>query len=154
MDLLRERYLQVALSEVALPLLQAGAREITASQQEAASEANSVSTKELTAQEWFERGYVFQNDKNLEEAFRCYSEAVLLDPGLAVAYNNLGVLLKDLKRHDEAEAAYRKAIELDPSLAGAYTNLGLLLAKHLDRFDEAEAAFRKALELDPSGAPA
>jgi len=149
MDRLRARYLNIALSDVALPALQKDVQEVTNAEKSAANEAAPVSEEQLTAQTWFEKGYVFQEAKNLDEAFRCYSQALLLDPNLDVAHNNLGVLLCDLKRKDEAEAAYRKAIELNPALTEAYSNLGVLL-RDLKRKDEAEAVYRKAIELNPA----
>ncbi|MBN2116161.1 MAG: tetratricopeptide repeat protein [Anaerolineales bacterium] len=157
MDKLRERYMNVETRETAALFLNAEATKITKTQKTAAREAPQVEKEQLTAQEWFERGYVFQGAKNLDEAFRCYSEAIRLDPNLDVAYNNLGNTLIGLKRYAEAEAAYRKAIELseaspsgnNPSYATAYYNLGLLLHEHLKRYEEAEAAYRKAIELDP-----
>ena len=76
---------------------------ITDANKASADEAAPVEAVQLTAEEWFERGYVFQEDKNLEEAFRCYSVATRLDPNLDAAYNNLGTLLGDLKRYEEAE---------------------------------------------------
>jgi tetratricopeptide (TPR) repeat protein len=127
MSRLRERFLNVSLSDVELPTLQAEAQEITETQQSAANEAAPVSDEQLAAQTWFEKGYVFQEAKNLDEAFRCYSEAIRLDPNLDAVHNNLGVVLDDLNRYEEAEAAYRKAIELNPSEATAYSNLGILL---------------------------
>ncbi len=150
---LRNRFLNVALEDIHLHTLAEEAREITATQKAAADEAPPVEKEELTAQTWFERGYVFQNEKNLEEALRCYSEAIRLDPNLDAAYNNLGNLLDDLKRTDEAEAAYRKAIQLNPEDATAYNNLGNLLCD-LKRLDEAEAAYRKAIQLNPEYATA
>jgi len=149
MNRLRERFLNISLSDVHLPTLHADAEKATEMQKIAANEAPPVKEEQLTAQTWFERGYVFQNDKNLEEAFRCYSEALRLDPNLDAANNNLGILLNDLKRYDEAEIAFNKAIELNPSLLQAYLNLGNLLADR-KRYDEAEACCRKAIELDPS----
>ena len=153
MSRLRERFLNVSLSDVALPTLQVEAQQITETQQSAANEAAPVKEDQLTAQTWFEKGYVFQEAKNLDEAIRCYSDALRLDPNLDAAHNNLGVMLDDLKRYEEAEAAYRKAIELNPSEATAYSNLGILL-RNLKRYEEAEAAYRKAIELNPSEATA
>ena len=154
MDKLRERYMNVEVSSVLS--LNTEAKGITEAQKTAASEAPQVEKEELTAQEWFERGYVFQQDKNFDEAERAYRNAIELDPSLPEAYSNLGLLLHaNLKRYNEAEAAYRKAIELNPSYATAYYNLGNLLSdENLKRYEEAEAAYRKAIELceaSPSG---
>ncbi len=129
MERLRERYLNVALSDIALPVLHDEAQEITNAEKTAANEAAPVEEEQLTAQTWFEKGYVFQEAKNLDEAVRCYSEALQLDPNLDAALNNLGVMFDDLKRYEEAEASYRKAIELNPSYAKAYSNLGNLLQR-------------------------
>jgi tetratricopeptide (TPR) repeat protein len=155
MDKLRDRYLNVALDRVYLPELNAEAKAVTEAQTSAASEAPKVEKEELTAQEWFERGYVYAEAKNVNEAIRCYSKAIELDPSDASAYSNLGNLLSDenLKRYEEAEVAYGKAIELNPSYASAYSNLGILL-RNLKRYDEAEVSYRKAIELNPSDATA
>ena len=150
MNRLRERYLSIALADVALPKLKAEEQKITDTKIQAASEAAPVQKKQLTAQTWFERAYVFQSEKNLDEALRCYSEAIRIDPNLNAAHNNLGVIFVDLKRYDEAEAAFRKAIELNPSSPETYSNLANLLSdQNLKRYDEAKAAFYKAIELNP-----
>jgi tetratricopeptide (TPR) repeat protein len=149
MNRLRDRFLNIALSDVHLPVLQAEAEKVTEIQQSAAGEAAPVGEEELSAQTWFERGYVFQKDGNLEEALRCYSEALQLDPDLDAAHNNLGTIFTDLKRYAEAEDAFRKAIAKDPNYAAAYYNLGILLKK-LERYTEAEDAYRQAIAKDPN----
>jgi len=147
-----DRFLNRPLESVFHPVSEI-TRQVTEEQKNVAADAHPVQPEQLTAEEWFERAYVLQQSKNLEEAFRCYSEAIKLDPNLDIAYNNLGNVLTDLQRYEEAEAAYRKAIELDPADATAYSNLGILL-KDLQRYEEAEAAYRKAIELDPAYATA
>ena len=153
MDRLRKEYLNVALCDVALPELQPEGQRFAEIEKAEAAKAAPVQEEQLAAQTWFERGYVFYKDKKLEEAVRCYTEAIRLDPGSFVAFNNLGNVLSDLNRYEEAEAAYRKAIELDPTDAAVYTNLGVLLGE-LKRYEEAEAAYRKAIELAPADAAA
>src|SRR5262249_5225698 len=49
------------------------------------------------------------------EASERYRQAVEVDPSHAEAWNNLGVVLGDLKRHDDAADAFRQAIALDYS---------------------------------------
>jgi Flp pilus assembly protein TadD len=149
MDRLRERFLNVALSDISLPTLQAEAQEITVKQKEAASEALPIEIDKLSAQDWFERGYIYQHNNNFDEACRCYLESIRLQPNISESHNNLGIVLSALGRFEEAEVAYRKAIELRPTDYAAYTNLGNLLFR-LKRNEEAEKTLRKATELDPT----
>ncbi len=144
-----DRFLNRPLESVFHPVSDV-TKQITEEQKSVATEATPVKPEQITAEEWFERGYVFQEDKNFEEAIRCYTAVIGLQPDLFHPHNNLGILWKELKRFDKAEAAYRKAIELNPSDAHSYANLGNLLCdKNLKRYDEAEAAYRKAIELNP-----
>lgn len=143
MDRLRERFLKISLNDVVLPTLTEEAQEVTISQQVAANKATSVSKEQLTAQTWFERGYLYYENRNFEEAIRCYSEAIILDPSLAKVYNNLGVLYVHMKRYEEAETALRKAIELKPSDNTFNDNLKLLM-----RISELDADYtEKKLQL-------
>jgi len=153
MDKLRGRYLNNDLSDIVLPTLMTEAKEITETEKAVANEAPKVEKEELTAQEWFERGYIYVESKNYNEAFRCFSEAIHLQSDFAEAYNNLGNVLCEIEKYQEAEAAYRKSIELNSFNATAYSNLGTLLSdENLKRYEEAEAAYRKSIELNPSNA--
>jgi Flp pilus assembly protein TadD len=82
------------------------------------------------------------------EAEAAYREAIRLDPALADAHNDLGLVLRDTGRLAEAEAAYREAIRLDPDYAIAHNDLGHVLAE-TGRLAEAEAAYREAIRLGP-----
>lgn len=146
LERLRTRFLNVALEDINLPTLQAEAEKITETQQTAASQAAPVGEDQLTAQTWFERGIIFQQDNNLEEAFRCYSEAIKLDFNLDAALNNLGIILEEMKRYEEAESTFRKAIDINPS-SDTYYNLGNLL-HNLKRFEEAEVVYREAIKIN------
>lgn len=83
-------------------------------------------------------------------AARLYGELTRRLPRSWIAFNNLGVALKELKRLDEAALAYERAIALDGG-AQAHSNLGVVLAE-LDRIGPARAAHARALELAPDSA--
>jgi tetratricopeptide (TPR) repeat protein len=105
--------------------------------------------KKINALDFFVRAYNAHEAKDFPTAVELYRKAIEIDPGNALAYNNLGNTLVNLKRLDEAEVSHRKAIELDPNNASAHYNLGIALYQ-LKRYGEAEAAYRKAIELDPT----
>jgi Tfp pilus assembly protein PilF len=80
-----------------------------------------------------------------ENAFR---RVLQLQPGLAAAHSNLGLLLEGAGRPEAAEACYRRALELNPGLVQTGINFGALLAAR-QRYAEAEAIYRRALGLAP-----
>ncbi|KND54615.1 TPR repeat [Candidatus Paraburkholderia kirkii] len=82
------------------------------------------------------------------EAESVFRRALELDPRFAVAWSNLGNVLKETGRGGEAEAAYRSALEFDPNHWGAVYNFGLFL-KDIRKLDEAEAVSRRVIELKP-----
>ncbi len=87
--------------------------------------------------------------RNLLGAELLLRKAIESDPQSAIAWNNLGRTLNNLRRLDEAEAALRRAVELDPDMSGAWFNLG-----HVQRttgnLEQAEFAARRVLSLDES----
>jgi len=87
----------------------------------------------------------------LGEAERQLRAVVQRHPDFALAWFNLGNVLRDGGRPLEAADLYRRAIRLDPTFADAHTNLGSAL--HVsERFEEAEQAYRQSLALQPDSA--
>ena len=67
-----------------------------------------------------------------------------LKPDNALAYNNLGIVLKrSWKVFEEAIAAYSRAISLKPDYAEAYNNMGNALREQ-GNLEEALKAYNKA----------
>jgi hypothetical protein len=101
---------------------------------------------------------VAEEQKDWEEAERCYREAVRIReqiqdlPELAKSFNQLAIVAKRAGRPDEAERWYMRAIELDEQLGNPkgvavdYSNLAALYLSQC-RLDEAEAYARRALEI-------
>ncbi len=78
----------------------------------------------------------------------CYRQVVVLCPGDAAAYHNLGIALLHLDRLEEAAGALGQALALRPADAETLNNLGVALFR-LGRLDEAAACYRQALVLKP-----
>lgn len=70
-------------------------------------------------------GLELQNQGRLDEARTMYEKAIKLDPGYAVAYNDLGVIYESVGLFKEAEDYYLQAVKLDPNYAPGYSNLAL-----------------------------
>jgi Flp pilus assembly protein TadD len=86
---------------------------------------------------------------DFEAAQVALKAALALDPGLAEAYNNFGMLMLDQGRFVEAASLLMSATQANPALAMAHYNLGIAL-KELNYLDEAIESCRKAIALQPS----
>ena len=93
-------------------------------------------------------GVAYQLMFNLDDAGRCYEQALKLDAKNSVVINNLGTVYVTLKQYSKAEKAYKKALKLDPKSALVHKNLGTaLLAEH--KYQKGWQEYQKALENDP-----
>ena len=88
-----------------------------------------------------------------EKAIVCFEKIIEINPEYAKAYNNWGIVLKDLNRKEEAIEKYKKATEINPELAEAYNNWGNVL-DDLNRKEEAIEKYKKATEINPEYAKA
>ena len=64
-----------------------------------------------------------------------------------MAYNNLGVLYKDLGEIEKAKHFYEKALEINPKFSDAYNNLGVVLTS-LGKSQEAIDKYCTALKFN------
>jgi tetratricopeptide (TPR) repeat protein len=87
-------------------------------------------------------------ERKFEEAEQAFTKVLVLQPGNAVAHNNLGMVLKAQERLPEAEAQYSAALQNNPQYPEALNNLGLLYEQQ-GRVQEAIQQYRKALEFSP-----
>jgi protein O-GlcNAc transferase len=76
------------------------------------------------------------------------NRALALKPGLAKAWLEGGIVLRELGRLGEAFGTVNKAVELDPALAEAWFEIGSLELKRKN-YPDALSAFRRAAELRP-----
>ncbi len=86
------------------------------------------------------------------KALRHFQHAIELDPGMARAYDNLGLCYYYQNQNELAMENYRKAIQLNRETAHPspwpYLNLAITL-QFLNRFAEAEDNLRQAIHFDP-----
>lgn len=102
---------------------------------------------EYTARDWFLLGYEADERGESEEAIRCYTESINLDPNRFWSYGNRGNAHLDQGCYDEALMDFDKAIEIDPNNTAGWQNRGITLDK-LGLLDKALEAFDKAIEID------
>ena len=94
------------------------------------------------------KGIACQESMDREGSITHYSNAIELDPQMAVAYNNRGTVHGANGDFALALLDFNKAIELDPDEPIVYGNRGLV---HSDKGEIGLALsdFNKAIELDP-----
>jgi tetratricopeptide (TPR) repeat protein len=143
---LHEKRLSVPLDSVLhLPPAAAAAAQ---AQNVAASAAAPVKQEELTAQQWFERGF---NAMNPDEKTRSYSEAIRLAPDFGEAYCIRCIEREAMGDHDGAIRDYDEAIRLKPEYGDAFCNRGA--ARHAKGdLDGAMGDFDEAIRLQPEDA--
>jgi TolB-like protein/Flp pilus assembly protein TadD/predicted Ser/Thr protein kinase len=99
---------------------------------------------------------------DLEAAISFFNQALVKDPGYALAYSGLADVYtvypiyggKSSEVIPKSNAAARKALELDPTLAHPRAVLGANYMEFDWDFAGGEAEYKKALELDPNDASA
>ena len=90
--------------------------------------------------------------KQLEEAARDATKALVLNPNLAPTYSLRGRILLEVMALDKALEDFNKAIELDPNLPTAYLNRGTIRIVKKDYESGLEDIYR-ALEIAPDLGP-
>lgn len=78
-----------------------------------------------------------------------YETTIRKNPACWMAYNNLGIVLKDQGQLQKAIEHYRHALQLRPGYPEAHNNLGVAL-NTLGRHNEAVASYEEALRLRPN----
>lgn len=94
-----------------------------------------------------------EDPATLDEAEALYRRAIELDPGLAIAYTNLGNVCFRRGDDEAAEALYRRALGIDQAQPEAQYNLGYVMLER-GQARESIGYFRGALESDPRFADA
>jgi tetratricopeptide (TPR) repeat protein len=95
----------------------------------------------------FQLGYAYAGLKRWEEAKAEFSRAIVLDPKMAPAHLNLGLVLMDSDPAGAAEA-FRRAADLQPIESRPRYLAGFAL-EHAGQFTEAIEQYRAALVISP-----
>jgi len=90
-------------------------------------------------------GVWFAEKGDLKCAVAAFKQALRLEPNLAEAHFDLGLVRQTQQEHLAATSEFRLALQYDPALLQAHCALGSSLRDPA----EAEAEFRKALSQDP-----
>lgn len=94
-------------------------------------------------------GVIESENNNYPNAIISIKKALLINPNMPSAYNNLGVALAESGQLDDAIEAYSKAVSLMGEYAPAYDNLGLALKRN-GKLTQAIECFKKAVAIDAS----
>ena len=149
MERLREKFLNIPLEGVLHPA-SASAELATKKQQAAADTAPTVQEKELTAQQWFERGF---DTKDLDEKVRFYGQAIRLNRDFAEAFNNRGFARHAKGDLEGALSDYNEAIRLKRNYAVGFLNRGITRKAKGD-MEGALQDYNEAIRLKPDYATA
>ncbi|KAH1000194.1 hypothetical protein HUJ04_000116 [Dendroctonus ponderosae] len=95
-----------------------------------------------------ERGNAALAENHLDEAIKCYSEALELDDKNAVLYSNRSAAYAKAGLYERSLQDAEKAIELRPDWPKAYSRKAAALA-YMGRRHEASYAYESGLLLDP-----
>ena len=118
------------------------------------------------AHERYLKGRYFWNKrtgKDLQKAAECFSDAICIDSGYALAYSGLADCynllpfygdMRPKEAYPKARAAVLRAISIDSTLAEAATSLAYYLFSYEWNWREAELEFKRAIELNPRYATA
>jgi tetratricopeptide (TPR) repeat protein len=142
MGRLRDKFLNVPLAAVLHPASFSAQRAAT-EQKAAAHAAPAVQEEELTAQQWFERGFAATD---VDEQLRFFSEAIRLKPDYAKAFYNRGIARSDKGDVDGALQDYSEAIRLQPDYASAFYNRGIARIEKGD-VEGAQQDYNEAIRL-------
>jgi tetratricopeptide (TPR) repeat protein len=99
---------------------------------------------------WNNKGAIFYNMKDYNEALQAYDNAIKINPLYAEAWANKGVALYDNGSYQEAIRAFNRSISIDPTEGWVWYARGSVYYR-LGNYNESLKSYNEALKLNPSG---
>ena len=103
---------------------------------------------------YFTQALALYKLKKYDEAFKCFDEAIKLDPADSYLYKNKGSAFYLLNRNEEAIECFDKVIAINPNDAEAHNLKSIVLSTGLCNYKEAIKYCNKAIAIDPNYADA
>jgi tetratricopeptide (TPR) repeat protein len=98
---------------------------------------------------FYNRGIIYAQLKQYEQAIANYDQVIALNPDYIDAFANRGNAYTAMKQYKQAIADYYQVITLDPSCAIAYNNRGNAYAE-LKQYEWSIADYDQAIAIDPN----
>ena len=147
---LTNEYLNIPLNVVLHPIKRSD-QLLAEAQQARVNKYPAVTARQLSAEEFFERGVQWQISGEFKDAIRDYTHAIRLNPYFAEAYNNRGTMYSKFNYMKRAIADYTQAITINAKYSIAFANRGFELSKY-GYFDDAVLDYTQAITLDSQNA--
>jgi tetratricopeptide (TPR) repeat protein len=103
----------------------------------------------LDVEAWINVSAINRRLNHFQEAEACATEAVSLQPELALSHYALATAVHSQGRMEEALAGYRRTIQLNPDFARAHYLLGNV-SHSMGLMDDALTSYRQAIALQPN----
>lgn len=85
---------------------------------------------------------------NLYKAKEYFEKAISIDPEFSLAYNDLGIVLMELRKYSEANTAFSVALLTMPESIEIQNNIGMSLEK-MNKLEDALNYYNRAYEKNP-----
>jgi tetratricopeptide (TPR) repeat protein len=112
-----------------------------------------VSAQDAKIEDVFRRGAAAMHEGRTTDAETAFREAVRLEPNLAMAHLDLGLVLGREGKLDEAISSLGEALRLDPAIEGGHLFRGIFLHQS-NRQDEARVELQQEIQAHPKNAEA
>jgi tetratricopeptide (TPR) repeat protein len=99
-------------------------------------------------------GWIYNDQKNYDDAVASLKRALKLTPNDAVIHNEIAYSLDNLGRTTEAIEEYQEAIRLDPQMGLAYIGLGDVYKEKTKQIPEAIKSYVQGIKFRPNSTTA